>query len=144
MKRKYFFVILFLILAIFLSGCNGIVTPATDEAKIKSTIQNYALALNDQDWSKAKSYCVYGSDAYYKVCVKEDLVNALYMYCNIVTLTYYVDIINVNIDGNYAQVYVHTTSLITACGYAEAYDIYEYGYLQKIGNSWKIYGGSQV
>jgi len=67
MRKKYFFVILFLILAIFLVGCSGggIVTPATDEAKIKSVLYDYCLALNDQNWSKAKSYCIYGSDAYF-------------------------------------------------------------------------------
>lgn len=139
MKRKSFFIILFLILIIFLCGCNGTVTPATDDAKVKNTIYNYALALNDQNWNEARSYCVYGSDAYYNVSVKEDVINVLYMYCSVVTLTYYVDIINVDINGNYATVYVHTTVLITACGYAESEDAYQYVYLQKIGNSWKIY-----
>jgi len=56
MKRKYFLVVLFLLLAIFLIGCSGgIVTPATDEAKIKSVISEYFLAINDQNWSKAKN-----------------------------------------------------------------------------------------
>ncbi len=144
MNKKHLYLIVFIIYFVVLSGCNGAITPATDEAKIKSVIQNYGLALNDQNWSKAKSYCVYGSEAYYQVCVKEDLVNALSMYCNIITLTYFVDIISVDITGNYAQVYIHTTSLITACGYAEDFDLYEYGYLQKIGTDWKIYGGSEA
>jgi len=141
LKRKLFLVVLVLILSIFLVGCagGGIVSPATDEAKIKGVLHDYCLALNDQNWSKAKSYCIYGSDVYYNVCVKEDLINTLYSYCNIVTLTYYIDFINVDIYGNYAQVYVHTTSLITACGYYETYDNYEYGNLQKVGNSWKLY-----
>ena len=139
MKSKCFLVILFLILAIFLVGCNGLVTPTTDEAKIKSVLYDYCLALNDQNWSIAKSYCIYESDVYYSICLKEDIINTLYLYCNIVTLTYYIDIINIVIDGNYAQVYVHTTSLITACGYYETYDQYEYGNLQKVGNSWKLY-----
>lgn len=141
MKKKYLFVILFFTLAIFLSGCSsgGIITPVTDEAKIKGVLYDYCLALNDQNWSKAKSYCIYGSDVYYSVCVKEDFINTLYLYCNIVTLTYYIDIINIDIYGNYAHVYVHTTSLITACGYYETYDNYEHGNLQKVGNSWKLY-----
>jgi hypothetical protein len=141
MKREYFLVGLFLILIMFLVGCGGggIVTPATDEAKIKSVLYGYCLALNDQNWSKAKSYCIYGSDVYYSVCIKEDFIDTLYSYCNIVTLTYYIDIINIDIYGNYAQVYVHTTSLITACGYYETYDMYEYGNLQKVGSNWKLY-----
>ena len=44
MKRKYYFVIFFLVLAMFLSGCSGgVVTPATDEAKIKSVIKKGAV-----------------------------------------------------------------------------------------------------
>ena len=44
MKRKYLLVGLFLILVMFLVGCGG-VTPATDEAKIKSVINEYCLAF---------------------------------------------------------------------------------------------------
>jgi hypothetical protein len=141
LKRKYFLLVLVLILTIFLVGCSsgGIVIPATDEAKIKGVLYDYCLALNDQDWSKAKSYCIYGSEVYYNVCVKEDLINALYSYCNVVTLTYNIDIINIDIDGNYAQVYIHTTALLTACGYYETSDNYEYGNLQKVGSNWKLY-----
>jgi spore coat protein CotH len=42
LKRKYFFVVLVLVLAIFVSGCSGggLVTPVTDEAKVKSVIQD--------------------------------------------------------------------------------------------------------
>jgi len=68
MKSKYPLLLTFLVLAIILSGCAcGIVTPSTDEAKIKSVINEYFLALNDQNWSKAKSYCVYGSELYNEV-----------------------------------------------------------------------------
>lgn len=40
----------------FLVGCagGGIVTPAGDEAAIKSVVNEYFLAINDQNWSKAK------------------------------------------------------------------------------------------
>jgi len=139
MRRKYFLVILFLILAMFLSGC-GVVTPATDEAKVKSVINEYFLAINGQNWSKAKSYCVYGSDRYYTTCQFEDGINTLYMYCNIVTVNCYADILNVSIYGNYSEAYCYFSGLITACGYYDSYSTYGYYYLQKVGNSWKIYG----
>ena len=142
MKRKLFLVVLVLILAIFLSGCagGGIVTPATDEAKIKSVINEYFLALNDQNWNKAKGYCVYGSDRYYAVCQMEDLINTLYLYCNIITINAYadIDIQDISVNGNYGQAYGHVVYIITACGYYEADDKYTTYYLQKIGNSWKL------
>ena len=139
MKRKYFFVILFLILAIFLSGCNGTVTPATDESKIKSIIQEYYLALNDQNWSKAKNYCIYGSEKYYKTCQIEDMVNTGYQYCSIVTINTFVDIQNVSITGDYGQAYCDLSILISYCGYFESDNLSGILYLQKVGNSWKLY-----
>ena len=139
MKRKYLLVILVLILAIFLAGCNGIITPDTDEAKIKSVINEYFLAISNQNWSKAKSCCVYGSDRYYATCQGESLINSLYEYCNIVTINTYADILSVSTYGNYSDVYLYLTALITACGYYESDSNYGYYYLQKVGNSWKIY-----
>jgi len=140
MKRKLFLVVLVLILAIFLSGCGGIVLPTTDEAKIKSVINEYCLALNNQDWSKAKSLCVYGSLAYNELCEMEANFNNAYLYCDVITINVVMDIQNVSIDGNYATVYIYFNLLVTGCGNE---DYAEEGegevWLQKVGNSWKIY-----
>ena len=139
MKRKCLLILTILILTIILSGCaGGTVTPATDEAKIESVINEYHLALNDQNWSKAKNYCVYGSDTYYDTCDIEDLVNTLHLYCNLITINVYADIQNVSIDGNYSQVYYYGNIIVTACGYYDSDSGYYYYYLQKIGNTWKI------
>ena len=141
MKRKLFLVVLVLILAIFLSGCadGGIVTPATDEAKIKSVIHEYFLAINDQNWSKAKSYCVYGSDRYYATCVLEDAINALYQSYGSVTITIFVTISDVSVSGSYATAYGNGTMVIIAGYYSESGSASATYYLQKVGNSWKIY-----
>jgi len=142
MKRKYFLVVLFLILAMFLSGCGGsgiLTTPATDEAKVKSVVNEYYLALSNLNFSKAKSYCVYGSDIYYAVAQVEALVNNIYLYCNVVTLNMVIDIQNVSINVNYATVSGYTNIILTYCGYYEADEGYSYLNLQKIGNSWKLY-----
>lgn len=140
MKRKCTSILILLILAIFLTGCTGgVVTPLTDEQKIKNVIQEYYLALNDQNWSKAKSYCIYESDKYYKTCVIEDVINTLYLYCNIVTINTYVSISDVSIYGNYSDAYCYVYVTISACGYFESDSGYGYLYLQKVGNSWKLY-----
>ena len=141
MKSKYFLLVLFLMLAMFLSGCSsGIVTPATDEAKVKSVIYEYFLATNDQNWEKAKSYCIYGSEEYYDLCFFEDMINVYSQTTGNITITMDADIINTNIMGKYATVYLKVTSLVTV-----NYDIvindnvFCYYYLQKIGTNWKIY-----
>jgi len=141
MKWKYFLVILFLVLAMFLVGCNSIgVTPSDDEAKIKSVVYEYFLAINDQNWSKAKSCCVYGSDRYYKTCVIEDTVKVLYQYSSIVTITCVVNITNVSIYGNNADACGYGTIIITAGYYSDSDSGSSCYHLQKVGNSWKIYG----
>lgn len=139
MKKKYFLVVLVLVLAIFLPGCSGVVTPATDEAAIKSAIQGYFLAINDQNWSKAKSYCVYGSDRYYATCVLEDAINALYQSYGSVTITIFVTISDVSVSGSYATAYGNGTMVIIAGYYSESGSASATYYLQKVGNSWKIY-----
>lgn len=139
MKRKYLFLIVFMILAVFLSGCNGVITPATDEAKVKSVIHEYFLAINDQNWSKAKSCCVYGSDRYYATCVLEDAINALYQSYGSVTITIFVTISDVSVSGSYATAYGNGTMVIIAGYYSESGSASATYYLQKVGNSWKIY-----
>lgn len=137
MKKKYFLVILFLILAIFLNGCG--VTPATDEAKIKGVIQDWSLAINAQNWGKALSYCVHGSDAYYIVCQLRDAINSLNQYCSVVTINILVTDMQVSIYGSYADVSCYIDIIISYCGYIESGGVGGDLTLQKIGNNWKLY-----
>ena len=144
MKRKYFLLILVLVLAIFLSGCSGGIptTPGTtseDETSVKSVIYEYFLAISYQNWSKAKSYCVYGSDRYYATITMEQYINSLAQY-GIVTVTAVPTIYNVSIYGSEAEVYMKMNSVITVGGYPDTFVGYGYYYLQKVGNNWKIYG----
>ena len=66
--------------------------------------------------------------------------NNAYLYCDIITINAVMDIQNVSIDGNYATVYIYFNLLMTGCG-DEDYAEEGYGevWLQKVGNSWKIY-----
>jgi len=138
MKRKYFLVGLFLMLAMLLVGCgSGIITPATDEEKVKSVIQEYFSAINDQDWSKAKSYCVYGSDVYEFTCVLED-GDAFYGDNPVLTIIFSVDILDVSISGSYATAYTIVTTVTTTDegSYSDSglWNIY----LQEVDNNWEI------
>jgi len=142
MKKKYFLIFLFLILVIFLSGCNigiGIMPSATDEIKVKSVIQEYYLAINDLNWSKAKNYCIYGSDQYYKVSLMEDTVNTLQYYYGFVTITCFANISDVSVYGSHASAYIDVTVVVTAGYYYDATSDSGYLYLRKSGNNWKLY-----
>lgn len=138
MRSKILVVALVALLISSLVGC-GVVTPATDEAKIKSVINEYFLATSNQNWSKAKSCCLYGSERYHATCQAEAIINSLYAYCNIVTVNIYADILSVSIYGGQGEVYLYLIGLVTACGYYDSDSGYTNYYLQKIGDSWKIY-----
>jgi hypothetical protein len=80
MKKKYCFVILFLVLAIFLSGCSGggIVTPDTDEIGgdaylCENLLSGFYTALSNQNFTQALSYCKYGGATFKLVNNKWDL-----------------------------------------------------------------------
>ena len=116
------------------------VIPASDEAKIKSVINEFFWALNDLNWSKAKSCCVYESKMYYVVCEMEDFYDYVSSRSGIIIIDAYAeDILNVSIDGKYSK---------ASCYYSLSLTVYEgdyeidrnYGYLnlQKVDNSWKL------
>lgn len=139
MKRKYFLVILFLILATFLTGCSvGIVTPNTNEEKIRGVISEYFLAINNRDWNRAKNCCVYGSDRYYATCVLEQYVNGL-TYYGPITIACIFRISGVSIYGNHAQAYINLTLYVSFGPFSESETGSFYYYLQRVGKSWKIY-----
>ncbi|RXG64460.1 hypothetical protein ES695_12485 [Candidatus Atribacteria bacterium 1244-E10-H5-B2] len=69
MKKKYFFVILFLTLAIFLSGCSGMVTPDPDGVGgdfyiCENLLRGYYTALSNRNYTQALSYCKPGGVMY--------------------------------------------------------------------------------
>jgi len=144
MKRKCLLILTILVLTIFLSGCaGGIITPSTDEAKIKTVINGYFLALNDQNWSKAKSYCIYGSELYNDVIQWESVVNALYSYCNIVNVNILVSIVSLGFDTMPNPMDCCVLCVITDISTCKYYindtgPYLIYLHLENVGNSWKL------
>ena len=145
MKKKLFLLVLVLAVTVFLVGCgsSGIsTTPVTDEVKVKSVIQEYFLAINDQNWSKAKGYCVYQSDQYYSTSGFEDAANMIEQYYGNITILTVANISNVSVNGSYANAFVSVNLVVTASYYYDSASVSGNYYLQKIGNNWKIYDGA--
>ena len=116
------------------------VIPATDEAKIKSVINEFFWAISNQSWNKAKSYCVYGSRMYDIVSEVEEAYDYMSSSSGVIIIDIAVDdILNVSIDGEYSKAY---------CYYSFSLNVYHDDYerkinngylnLQKVGNSWKL------
>ena len=141
MKKKYSLLVLSLILAMFLSGCVvGVIIPATDEIKIKNIIQEYFSAISEQNWNKAKSYCVYGSEIYYETCSLEQHINDLISQHGVITITFVIEIFDISIYNiDYAEAYITGTSNISYDSTSDNSTGNGHIYLQKISNTWKIY-----
>ena len=65
MRRKYFLVILFLILAIFLTGC-GVAPGIPEWMSAEEVIYNYWQAIINRQYVLAKWYCIIGGVWDYK------------------------------------------------------------------------------
>lgn len=142
MNKKYILVSLFLITVLFVSGCAGgsVPTLVNEESIIRSVVYEYALAISDQNWTKVKSYCLYGSEAYYQACMVEDMYTALRKNCPDLTVVYTTIITNVYIYGNFSEVHSVNNTTVSGCGAFESTGyIPLVCYLQKVGSTWKIY-----
>jgi len=70
----------------------------------------------------------------------EDGINTLYQYASTVTITCFINISNVAVSSSYAKAYCSGSITITADYNSESDSTSGYCYLQKVGNTWKIYG----
>ena len=138
MKKNILLLVLVIILVLVFLGCNGEII--TDESKVRNVIQEYFAAINEQDWDKAKNYCIYESNVYYETCDLEEHINDLIFQYGMVNFTLVIDIFDILIyDSNYAQSYIDGILNINYDSISDSSDETGYIYLEKIGSNWKIY-----
>jgi NADH:ubiquinone oxidoreductase subunit len=136
-EKKHFsynIIILLIVLILILSGC----IPLSDEAEITYLINRYYHALSKQNWDKARSYCVYNSDAYNDVTDIENNVAQWSSAIVDVTLDYSFYIEDIVITGNYATVNGILRYSITVNGSIEEYSGEKTINVEKINNNWKL------
>ena len=137
--KKLALLILVVVLLLGLMGC-GAITPATDEEKVESVVSEYFLAVSDQDWDKAKSYCVSGSVMYDDTLQMQTALEEFGISLNII-----VNITSTSVNGNYAEVYFDLTmTMVLEDTESEFQKDNVTFYLQKVGNDWKIYDSENL
>jgi hypothetical protein len=138
--KPIIFILLSVLIAVF-AGCAGTAL-SPDEIKITNAIYGFFQAISDQDWDGARSYCVYESTAYNDVNDIEELWYSNSEETEEIDIEFIVeDIDAIIITGEYAEAYVCVNARILYNG-----EIVEdspgeilFVYLQKIGDSWKLY-----
>jgi len=134
--------ILSMIVLIF-SGCGGTVS---EETKVENVITNFFQALSDEDWNKARSYCVYDSLEYNSVTEIEEQWNNNFGVSGVeIDLDFVINNIDpIIVTDNYAQAHVYYTATLLLLYVGEPYleELFDgdwWFYLQKVGNNWKLY-----
>ena len=139
MERKHFsytIIILLIVLILILPGC----IPLSDEAEITYLINRYYFSIIKQNWDKARSYCVYNSDAYNDVTDIEN--NAAQWSSTIVdvTLDYSFYVKEIVITGKFATVNGILSYSITINESIEEEESGEKTInVEKIDNTWMLY-----
>jgi len=119
----------------------NIIVTESDEDKIRSVCSKLVSALNSKNWSRARSYCINGSEAYNQVSELENSINNIENWHGPGNLNINSNINNIVVNGNYATVYGYFNSTFTAGSYVDENSGSFTGYLKKSGSSWKIYEG---
>jgi len=134
------FILLSVLITVF-TGCAGTAL-SPDEIKITDAIYGYFQAISDQDWDGARSYCVYESTAYNDVNYIEELWYHDYCESEEIDIDFIVeDIDTIIITGEYAEAPVYINGILLYNGVIVEENPGEilFVYLQKIGDSWKLY-----
>ena len=141
MKKKYFFFILFLILAIFLSGC-GSVIPSTDESDFiicKNLLKGFYVALSNQNFTQALSYCKSGGSTFDYV---NNLWNIAQQYPTFYATYQVYDIFDSFYVGGYVSLH-YDYSWTTHDIYGVTYNTYYYYgrimLFEKVYGEWKMF-----
>ena len=111
-----------------------------NEDKIEDVIHKYYQATNDRDWDEARSCCVYGSTIYNQINETEE--NLLYDDDWVdIDLNFYESILEIIINGDYAEVNLNLNVEAIPIGSDEVYQdsVEVLLYLQKINSNWKLY-----
>jgi len=137
--RKKQFLIAFLtllIISIFiLSGC----IPLSEEAQITYLINRYYAAINQQNWEKAKSYCIFNSTPYNDVINIENKVAQWDSSIADITLDYSFYISDIIITGKYATVDGFLSFEININGSITEDSGEKTINVEKIDNNWQLY-----
>lgn len=116
-----------------------------EEAEILNVLDNFGNAIVSQNWAKAKSYCVVGSEQCKAVDELEDLFDELSALCNDINISYSGEgVAEIVINGKLAAVSGYSTCTVSCVPpEGEEISVIVSGegatYLEKIGDSWKIY-----
>ena len=136
MKKRIILSVLVISLVLILTGCG--VTPATDEIRIKSIIQNYWLALSNRQYELAKTYCILYGEYYFMVEKYKDIP---YVESSIWTFEPYFNYIEMTVNDAIAN--INLISIATICFgdicSNESATIYNWSmHLIKISGTWKL------
>jgi hypothetical protein len=142
MKKKYYFVILFLIFAMFLVGCGGIITPDIDEIGgdaylCENLLRGFYTALSNENFTQALSYCKPGGPNFEYVNNVWDIAQE---YPTFYTTYQVYDVFDFKYVGNYLSLN-YDSSYTIHNAYIAPQTTYDYNrpmLFEKVNGEWKM------
>jgi len=132
MTKKIFVLVVTICFLLVVVGC----TPSSDEAQIELVVNGFASALSNQNWSKARSYCVEGSTYYDLVDQFEDLFSQAGDVD--ISFDYNINISNVSVNNSYATASGTYSVVISGGGISQDDSGNITMSLEKVNGSWKL------
>lgn len=130
--KKWLALVAVICLLLVVVGC----TPSSDEAQIESVVNGYASSISNQNWNKARSYCVEGSTYYALADQLEDLFDQAG--ATGISIDYSITISNISINDSYATVSGSYAIIISGGGQSMDDSGNITMSLQKVNGSWKL------
>lgn len=132
-KRKISLIILiFISFLLTLSSC----TPISEEAKIESLVNGYANSISNQDWNKARSFCIEDSIFYTLIDDLEETINQAE---ESITIDYSIILSDITVNDNYATVTGIQSYILTDSEESQDNSGNISWDLQKVNGIWKLY-----
>lgn len=133
LTKKFFAIVAIMCVLFIITGC----TPSSDEAQIESVVKGYTSAISNQNWNKARSYCLEGSIYYDTIDQFEDLFNQ--PGATGFSIEYNVTISNISINNSHATVNGAYSTVVSAGSLSQSDSGNATMSLQKVNGSWKLY-----
>ncbi len=118
MNKKLFYIIVFLISVLFLSGCccSSISTSDTELIRVREIIDGFWSAINNENWTYASAYCLY--DPWDKfVRPYQDDLQVLRAICPDAIVSVYAYVSDISfIDAYTAEAKIQVNTIVLGCG----------------------------
>ena len=140
MKKKIFYFSIFLLFALFLSGCCPDTIGITEKEKVENVIGGFWSAIDQEDWFTAGLYCHGNAVDTFVDPYRQAYEATLAAYCSDLIVDVYYDIINISFPDVYTAVAdIQVNTWTSGCGHSNERDQFGTMEIRLYLGKWLVY-----